>query len=82
MSSSKDFIAYVLTTNIIQGAADAIQLDVYFMLEAYREEFKAKFGVAGFPVAMLDGQAYAGKEALKIASRPTFSTREVSRSQH
>jgi len=69
MSSSKDFIAYVLTTNIIQGTADAIQLDVYFVLEAYREELKAKFGVADFPVAILDGQAYAGEEALKIASR-------------
>jgi len=69
MSSSKDFIAYVLTTNIIQGTADAIQLDVYFVLEAYREELKAKFGVADFPAAMLDGQAYAGEEALKIASR-------------
>jgi hypothetical protein len=69
MLSSRDFIAYVLTTNIIQGAADAIQLDVYFVLEAYREELKAKFGVADFPAAMLDGQAYAGEEALKIASR-------------
>jgi len=44
MPSSKDFVAYVLTTNIIQGAADVIQLDVYFVLEAYREELRAKFG--------------------------------------
>lgn len=77
-SSSRDFIAYVLTTSIIQGAADTIQLDVYFVLEAYREELKAKFGVMDFPAAILDGQAYAGEEALEIASR-LYSLLEGSR---
>lgn len=73
-SSSRDFIAYVLVTNIVSlnlehGVADVIQLDVYFILEIYREELKARFGVADFPAAILDNQVHTGKRALEIASK-------------
>ncbi|MCF3652708.1 MAG: hypothetical protein L2C94_000800 [Aigarchaeota archaeon] len=73
-SSSKDFIAYVLTNNTVslsleQGASDTIQLDIYFVLETYREELKARFKVADFPAAILDDRTYIAEKALEIASK-------------
>lgn len=73
-SSSRDFIAYVLTSNIIslslrQGTTDVIRLTMYFALETYREELKARFEVTDFPAVKFNGRTYTGEKALEITSR-------------
>ncbi|MEM0223065.1 MAG: hypothetical protein QXJ99_01540 [Thermofilum sp.] len=73
-SSSKDYIAYVLTSNTLmlnlkQGASEAVQIEIFFILETYREELKARFNLMDFPAAKFDGKTYAGREALEIVSR-------------
>lgn len=71
---SKDYIAYVLTSNTLtlnlkQGTSEVVQIEVFFALEAYREELKARFDIVDFPAAKFDGKTYIGREALEATSR-------------
>ncbi|MEM4498446.1 MAG: hypothetical protein QW692_06445, partial [Nitrososphaerota archaeon] len=49
-SSSKDYIAYVLTSNTLtlnpkQGASEEFQIEIFFILGTYREELKTRFNL-------------------------------------
>lgn len=73
-SLSKDYVAYVLTTNTImlnlkQGASEVVQIEMFFVLETYREELKARFNLMDFPAAKFNDTIYTGRDALEVASR-------------
>ena len=73
-SSSKDYIAYVLTSNTLmlnpkQGASEEFQIEIFFILGTYREELKTRFNLMDFPAARFDDKTYTGQEALDIISR-------------
>ncbi|MEM1809180.1 MAG: hypothetical protein QXI18_00245 [Nitrososphaerota archaeon] len=73
-SSSKDYIAYVLTSNTLtlnlkQGVSEEFRIEIFFILGTYREELKARFNFMDFPAAKFDGKTYVGQEVLEIVSR-------------
>ncbi|MEM1976484.1 MAG: hypothetical protein QXX29_01120 [Nitrososphaerota archaeon] len=73
-SSSKDYIAYVLTSNTLtlnpkQGASEEFQIEIFFILGTYREELKTRFNLMDFPAARFDDKTYTGQEALDIISK-------------
>ncbi|MEM1782259.1 MAG: hypothetical protein QXQ80_03635 [Nitrososphaerota archaeon] len=73
-SFSKDYVAYVLTSNTVtlspkQGPSEVVQIELFFILKTYREELKTKFDLVDFPTAKFDGKTYIGRDALEIVSR-------------